>query len=409
MAAITCWACRKPKTCDRAAALGSAGTQPAPRAFPPGSSQDASGDRLDDIVRLKRLVGGIFLLMAFGTVYFARDLLLPVVIGFLLASTLSPLVRGAARFGIPAPVTALSLIFGLIAGMGLAVLLVGGSVAAWVDEAPSIGAQLKHRLAGIVDSVEAMQNASEQVEEITSGKDKPAEKVVVDQPGLLTTAVSNLAALATSVAVGMVLALFLLASGDLFFLKLVQSYPKLTDKKRALKIVFDIERRVSHYLLSITLINMGLGIAIAGAMYLLNVPYWYIWGAAAFALNFLPFLGAVIGAALVGAYAVVGFDSLERALLVPVCYLILTSIEGQLITPWLLGRRLNLNTVAVFLTVIFWGWLWGVPGALMAVPFLVCVKVVCDHVESMHTLGNFLGSEESGPMEESGSGQQTGQ
>lgn len=351
-----------------------------------------SGIALDDIVKIKRLAGGILLLMGFGTFYFARDLFLPIVIGFLLAVTLSPLVRGGARIGIPAPFSAFTLIFGIALSFGLAVLLLGGSVAAWVNEAPDMGVELKQRLANISASVDAVQKASEEVEEIASGSDEPTQKVVLDQPGLLNTAVSNMASLMTSIAVGMVLALFLLASGDMFFLKLVQSFPKLQDKKRALKIVFDIERRVSHYLLSITLINLGLGVAIALTLFALNVPFWYIWGALAFALNFLPFLGAVVGAALVGAYSVVTFDSLQYALLVPGCYLALTSIEGQLVTPYLLGRRLNLNTVAVFLTVIFWGWLWGIPGALMAVPFLVCFKVICDHVTSMKVLGNFLGS-----------------
>jgi predicted PurR-regulated permease PerM len=347
---------------------------------------------VDHSLAIKRILAGILLLMSFATIYFTKDILLPVVIGLLLAATLSPLVRGAERYNLSPPISALLLIMTICVAIAVAVLFLGGSVAAWVDQAPQLGDELREKLSSVTASVEAVQNASEQMESITDSAGPVTQKVVVDQPGLLTTAVSNLAAFTTSMIVGIILALFLLASGDMFFIKLVQSFPNLSDKKRAVKIVYDIQRRISHYLLSITLINAGLGVSIAGVLFLIGLPYWWLWGFVAFSFNFLPFLGAIIGSMLVGAYSIVTFDELGYALLAPAAYLTLTSIEGQLVTPFLLGRRLDINTVSVFLTVIFWGWLWGIPGALMAVPFLVCLKVICDHVDSMKTLGNFLSS-----------------
>ncbi len=338
--------------------------------------------------------------MTFATIYFAKDILLPVVIGLLLSATLSPLVRGAERKGIAPPITAAVLIFGILITIGIAILFLGGSVAAWMDQAPQLGAELRVKLRDLTDSVEAVQNASEQMETITDSTGNGVQKVVIDQPGLLKTAASSLISFGTSMLVGVILALFFLASGDLFAIKLVQSFSSFTDKKRAIKIVTGIQRRVSHYLLSITLINAGLGLSIGFALYLVGLPYFWIWGAAAFTLNFLPFLGAIIGAILVGAYSVVTFDSLYYAAIAPGIYLFLTSLEGQIVTPYLLGRRLQLNTVAVFLTVVFWGWLWGIPGALMAVPFLVCLKVVCDNVDAMQTFGNFLGGHDEQPVEE---------
>ncbi len=355
-----------------------------------------------ELVTVKRLLGGILLLLAFASIYFAKDVLLPVVIGLLLAATLSPLVRIAERVGVPPPLTATVLVLSLCLSMAAAVLFLGGSVASWVDEAPKMGIQLRQKLAGIAASVEAVQDASDQVESIAESTDNRVQRVVIDQPGLLNTAVSNMAAFATSLAVGVILALFLMASGDLFFVKLVQSFSTFGDKKRAVRIVCDVQRRVSHYLLSITIINAGLGVSIALTLYFLGLPYWWLWGAAAFALNFLPFLGALVGVFLVGGYAIVMFDDLGYALLVPLAYFALTSLEGQIVTPYLLGRRLDLNTVSVFLTVIFWGWLWGIPGALMAVPFLVCLKVICDHIPSMATLGRFLGSQD--PVRTAGNG-----
>eukprot|EP00919_Chromeraceae_sp_WS-2016_P001245 GHVR01003147.1.p2 GENE.GHVR01003147.1~~GHVR01003147.1.p2 ORF type:complete len:181 (+),score=29.22 GHVR01003147.1:1-543(+) len=159
--------------------------------------------------------------------------------------------------------------------------------------------------------------------------------------------------------------------------------------------VYDVERRVSRYLLTITLINGGLGVAIGLYLAALGMPAPYVWGLAAFLLNFLPYIGGFIGSVLVGAYAIVTFDTVSYAILAPIGYQILTGIEGQLVTPYLVGRRLELNTVAVFLTVVFWGWLWGMAGALVAVPFLVVFKVICDNVTALHIVANFL--DKSGP------------
>jgi predicted PurR-regulated permease PerM len=161
--------------------------------------------------------------------------------------------------------------------------------------------------------------------------------------------------------------------------------------------MYDIERKVSRYLLTITLINAGLGIVITIALAVIGLDYAYIWGSAAFLLNFVPFVGALVGTAMVAAYAIVSFDSVSYAFLAPAAYLLLTVVEGQFVTPTLVGRRLEMNTVAVFLTVVLWGWLWGVPGALVAVPFLVVFKVICENFEGLETMANFLGKSDEKP------------
>ncbi|MBU2360671.1 MAG: AI-2E family transporter [Alphaproteobacteria bacterium] len=203
-----------------------------------------------------------------------------------------------------------------------------------------------------------------------------------------------------SVAVALVLAGFLLALGHMFYIKILQSLRTLSDKKRALTMVHDIERRVSRYLLTIALINAGLGICVGLALFVIGMPDAYILGAAVFLLNFLPFAGALIGVALVGALSILTFDSLSYAALAPAAYLILNALEGSFVTPALLGQRLELNTVAVFLTVVTWGWLWGIPGALIAVPVLIMFKVVADNIEGMKVAANFLGAGESAPRDQ---------
>jgi len=152
----------------------------------------------------------------------------------------------------------------------------------------------------------------------------------------------------------------------------------------------DLEHQISRYLAAITVINAGLGLAIGLALWAVGMPNPLLWGIAAFLLNYLPFLGAIAGTLGVGMVALVTFDTAGQALLAPLAYYTLTSIEGQVITPLMLGRQLAINTVAVFVTVMLWVWLWGVPGAFLAVPVLVIVKVLADNLPQMQGFGRFL-------------------
>lgn len=353
----------------------------------------AAVEHSQDLRAIRRSVGMILMLLLAMTLYFAKDVILPLLLGTLLSLTLSPLVRSLKRRGFAPFVTALALI--LIVGViiGGTVFLVSGPVSDWISHAPQLGAELRQKLQTLASSVAVVQEASDQVDQITAvNSDPTVQKVAIQSPGLLTSAVSNVMSVFAATLVTLVLALFLLASGDLFYVKLIDAFPRFGDKKRALRIVYGIEQSVSHYLLTVTLINFGLGAVIGTAMALIGMPQPLVWAVVAFLLNYLPYLGPIFGAGLSAVVAIVTFDSLAYAALAPALYMIAASIEGQFLTPVILGRRLELNTVSVFVTVVFWGWLWGIAGAFMAVPFLVCLKVICDNVESMATLGNFLGA-----------------
>lgn len=265
-----------------------------------------------------------------------------------------------------------------------------------MEQAPGLGQQLEYKLRGISETVREVQDVSKQVDELAERNDDDSvQKVTIAQPGMLSSAVSTLASAGASSAAALVLAFFLLGSNEMFYRKIIATFPRFNDKKRALRTVYDIERKVSRYLFTITIINACLGIVIGTGLYLIGVNNAYIWGIVAFLLNYLPFIGMAVGSISVGFFAIVQFDTLTQALLAPALYFTVNAIEGQLITPTVVGRRLELNTVSVFLTVMFWGWLWGIPGALMAVPFLVLVKVVCDNVDDLSTLGRFLSSHDS--------------
>ncbi|ART99881.1 AI-2 transport protein TqsA [Yoonia vestfoldensis] len=355
-----------------------------------GQTDWAGMDTLDNIRTTNRLLAAMVTLMTLAALYFAKDIVLPVVLGVLLALTLGPWVRWLSQRGIPPSLAASVTILGLVALIAAGVTLLGGSVASWFDDIPRITFELRSKLRGFSESVLAFQDATKQVGEIAQGGAEDVDTVVMQQPGLLTTAVGNLTSFVTSLVVGLILALFLLAAGNMFYIKVVESFSRFGDKKRALTVIHEIERRMSRYLVAITFINAALGAGIAGVLFLLDMPFPFVWGVAAFCLNYLPFLGGIIGTLGVGAFAIVHFDSVYYALLAPLAYQALTAIEGQFVTPWFLGVRLQLNIVAVFLSVIFWTWLWGIPGALLAVPILVLIKVICDHVPTLATFGNFL-------------------
>jgi predicted PurR-regulated permease PerM len=335
------------------------------------------------------------------SVYFARELMLPVFLGIMLALTFSPVVRGFGRIGIPPPVTAFLVMTSLgICGFGAA-YFAAGPISTWIDDLPAMGREIQFKLAGLTESVEKIRDASENVENMTEPKGPGAPReVAVERPSILSSAASGAMTVVTTLVVALVLATFLLASGTLFHEKLVQSFSRFEDKKRALGVVKSVEQRISRYLLSITAINACLGVAIGGAMWLIGLPNFLVWGLVAFLLNYLPFIGAVMGTGLVAGVAILTFDSTAYAFLAPLTYYALTAIEGNFITPALLGRNLELNTVSVFLALVLWGWLWGIAGALMAVPFLVTFKVICDNVPSLAIVGNFLGAQRDKSLEQ---------
>jgi predicted PurR-regulated permease PerM len=345
----------------------------------------------NDIKALRRSVGLLAVLSVFVVAYFARDLILPVLLGFLIALTLSPINRALQKIGLPAGVSAALLIF-LAASAILGVVYFAGEVArSATEDVPGIMLELKEKLSGLTKTIDAVQDASKEVQDVAGPSAAGPQEVIIQQPGLLNSAVSVAASTITSLGVALGLALFLLASGDLFYEKLVQTFPTMREKKRALSTIYGVERQVSGYLLTITVINIGLGVIVAFALWILGLEYAIFWGIAAALLNFLPILGGLAGTVLVAVHAVIFFDSLAYAFAAPIIYQVLTSTEAQFVTPYLIGKRMELNIVAVFLTVVLWAWLWGIAGALVAVPFLLVFKVVCDNFEGLGTFANFLG------------------
>lgn len=365
-----------------------------------GSATDSARPSGDSALVRFALVG-IFLLAFVYALYFARDFFMPVLLAFMLALTLTPIVRFLRKHGIPAAVSATLLVVLSTATVATIGYLLSGPVVQLVTDAPSIGREVAQRLSEVKRPFEHLLNVTQQVEHITDAVEEPGvQKVVVAQPGIVSRAAGNIVSATTSIAIIFVLSLFLLASGTMLYEKIIQSFTRLSEKKRALRLVYDVEREISRYLLTVAMINSGLGIAVGLGLWSIGVPDPLVWGVAAALLNFLPYIGAAVTVALVAAISLVTFDSLGYALLAPAFVVLCNTIEGQIVTPLIVGRRLEINAVAIFIAVAFWSWLWGFVGALIAVPLLVVIKVFCDHFDSLRHVGNFLSAQQSAIAED---------
>lgn len=371
----------------------------------PADGQSAEVPATHDLSGMARVsLVGIFVILVFGFLYIAKDLVLPIILAVLFAITLNPVVRRLARRGIPAPVTSLAMVLALVAGTAVGTYFLSGPAMQWIETAPEIGRQLQWKLLVLRRPVNAMVEASKAAEDITKPDDPEVQEVVVKEGSLLGWAASEMISLLTTAGLTFVLLLFLLASGTTLHEKIIRVMPTLTDKKRALRLVYDVEREVSHYIITIALINTALGAVIAAGMWFAGLPNPVLWGVAAALLNFIPFLGAMIGIAMVAIVAVVSMDTISQAVLPPMIYVAATFVEGWFITPVILGRRLELNAVAILIALALWGWLWGITGALMAVPLLVATKAFCDHFDELKGWGEFLSPRVSPLSEEESNG-----
>lgn len=354
---------------------------------------DADSDHVPVVLvdrPLRFAVIGIFLICLAAAFFFAKTFLLPVFIAVLLALVLSPIVRSLARRGIPEPASAVLLVIAAIAVIFAAVYFLSGPVTKWVNDAPQIRQQMEIKVAELRGAMEAVEEATRDLDEMTEASDPGVRPVVLREQGYFSQAASSVPLAFAQLLLILVLLLFLLASGDLFFEKLVKTLPTLTDKKRGLRIAREVERSVSHYLLTISLINIGLGMVIGLLMFAIGMPNPVLWGVMATVLNFIPYLGALIGVGIVAIVALLSFDNTSLIILAPLLYGACTTIEGNLVTPAIVGRRLEMNPVVVFLSIAFWGWLWGILGVLIAVPILVIIKIFSDHLEGLGGLSEFL-------------------
>jgi predicted PurR-regulated permease PerM len=344
---------------------------------------------------------GIFLILAIHGIAYARAFLMPVVLAVLLALVFSPLRRFLMRLGLPSGLAALLIVASLLAALTAGLLTLAAPAAQWIDDAPNIARELREKFSDMRGATEGVREAAKQVEELTGGEAE-VQRVRVEEPGWLSRLAFNAPVALAQIFLTLILLFFLLASGDMFYEKIVHVMPTFRDKRIALRIAHDIERKLSRYFFTITVINSGLGIAVPTAMWALGMPNPVLFGVVAALLNFIPYLGAITGVGIALAVGLVSFDTAGHALMAAAVYFGLTSLEGQIVTPYFVGRSLRLNTVVVFTSVTLWAWLWSVVGMLVATPLLVTFRTLSEHIPALAPIGDFLSARGVERSEESG-------
>lgn len=336
---------------------------------------------------------GLFLLATFYTLYLGRSFFLPIVLGVLLSFLLTPVVRLLRKLRIPQGLAAALVVLGLLGSLAFGVYELAGPAYEWAQAAPKSLRRLEGKIRQLKEPVRTMSKATEQVEKITqvAGGTTPPRTVAVQAPSLGARVFNQASEFAAAGVVMFTLLFFLLASGDLFLRKLIKVLPSLSDKKRAVEIARQVESDISAYLATVTFINVCLGLAVWGLMALIGVPNPLLWGVLATVTNYIPYLGAITMIVVLAGVGFLTFPDFPHSLMPPGAFVLCNILESYILTPMVLGRRLTLNPVVIFLGLTFWGWLWGITGAILAVPIMVVFKIFCDHSEALAPIGEFLG------------------
>jgi len=318
---------------------------------------------------------GIFIILFVAALDLARAMLLPATSAFVIGLMLGPLSARAKAYGIPSMITAIVLWLLVVVVFYGVIILLSAPALDWIGKAPEIGRIIKEKLQVLEQPLSALQDLRNAI--LPQGENSRFGFDIANfvQPALIVV----------TPAIGQIFIFF----GTLFFFLLGRArlrhvlvilFENHDSRLRTLKIINDVERNLTNYLSVVAVINFVVGLGACLIAYFIGLPNPVAWGVLAFILNFIPYIGALIMEAVLLAVGLVTFPTLIQALIAPVLYFGFTTLEGHFITPSIMGRRLALNPLTVFLALIFWTWLWGPIGAFLAVPLLIVALVAINHL-----------------------------
>ncbi|EIL97005.1 putative permease, partial [Rhodanobacter thiooxydans LCS2] len=356
---------------------------PAPPASSPalhaGAPRLAAARAMRRHLRALRVVLNTLLLLALlYTITLSKALLIPLVLAAFIGLALNPIVAFGARLHLPRWLTASVLMLGLIVGIGSGVGLLAQPAVGWFHGAPAAIKSFVPKLRSFTRPLEAANRATQTL--VSGSSRAPAPQTTPISISTWDVVATTPKVLAAVLGV-LLLVFFFLIYGDSMLRRLVEITPGFTYKRHAVSIVRGIQTEVSRYLLTALLINASLGAATAGMLWLYKVPDPLLWGAVAMFANFIPYVGAIVTTALLAVVCMLYASDASLEVFLPVLtFAGITAVEGNLITPFIQGASMRLSPIAILLWLLVWGWLWGIPGALLAVPMLTCTKLICERV-----------------------------
>jgi predicted PurR-regulated permease PerM len=340
------------------------------------------------------------------TLHWAQEVFIPIVLSILISYALEPVVLGLIRLKLPRIVASGLVMAALTGTLGYSVYALADDATAIVEQVPEAAAKLRQSMRGERGengTLDSVNRAATELQKTADAASAPAtaprgvQRVQVVEPTLdvreyISWGSAGLLAFAGQAVLVIFFSFFLLASGDLFKRKLVRVVgPSLEKKKITVQILDDINRQIERFLLVRVVTSVVVGVFTWLAFRWLGLEQAGVWGMAAGLFNSIPYFGPVIVAAGAAAIGLLQFGTVYMALMVSGVSLVITSIEGWLLTPWLTSRTARTNEVAVFVGLIFWGFVWGIWGTLLAVPMLVVLKACCDRIEDLKPIGEMLG------------------
>jgi predicted PurR-regulated permease PerM len=336
---------------------------------------------LGSVTALWRLIApgatvGIFILAALAALSAGRSLLMPVAAALIISLTLAPLVRWASQHGVPSWLSGPLLVLILIAATAAAITVMAAPVGEWIARAPEIAETVRSKLYVLDQPLAALHTLRESM----LSKGATAVKVDPGTSNLLVPLMTYLTPALGELIIFVGVLTFALIGQVEFHRRLVTLFTSRDAKLRALRIANDIEHNLSSYLIVVTGINASLGVVVACGAWAFGFPNPIVLGVLAAVLNYVPYIGPAAMAIILFAVGLVSFPTLGYALVPPLCFVGLATLEGQFITPAIMGRRLTLSPLTVFLSLAFWTWLWGPFGAFLAVPLSIVALVTINHL-----------------------------
>lgn len=340
------------------------------------------------------MLAALLLLAVMTVAYFAAPIVLPIVLALVLNLLFQPGMRALETIHLPRALAALILIlifFGAIVAIGAAV---SGPATEWATKLPDGIPRLQERLKFLSQPVATLQTFLQQIDGFMSGGGAPHGGNGGSGSAIAAILFTGTTHFASSFFETILILFFLLVSGNTFLKRTVEILPSFKGKRQAVELSQQVEENISIYLVTITLMNAAVGVATGFAMWMVGLGDPILWGVVAFLLNFVPIMGPLFGVGIFLLAGLLVLDPLWMAMMPAALYLGIHVIEGEIVTPMLLARRFTLNPVLVIISLIFWFWMWGVPGAILAVPMLAITKIVCDGIRPLAAIGHFLSGDE---------------